>query len=61
MRVVCQKMMTHYFQQDSEVCIWWTLYYLLRPRERICDADAGESRGSDNMVDEEHANFHIRT
>ncbi len=54
-------MMTYYFQQDSEVCIWWTLYYPPRPRGRICDADAGESHGSDNMVDDERAYFHILT
>lgn len=24
--------MTHYFRQDSEVCIWWTLFYPMSPQ-----------------------------
>jgi len=42
---------------SSEVCIQWTLYYPMRPRERICEwqwsdaTDAGRSRDSNNMAD----------
>ncbi len=39
----------HYFQLDSEVCIQWTLYYPMRPQEKIYEwqwrnaTDAGRS------------------
>jgi len=47
--------MTYYFRWDFEVCIRWTLYYPMRPQERIyqwqwCDAtDSGRSHDNDNM------------
>ncbi len=48
--------MTYYFWHDSEVCIGWTLYYPMRPRERIYEwqrsnvTDAGRSRDRKNMT-----------
>jgi len=47
----------NYYLQVSEVCIWWTLNYPMRPWERICQCqwsdatDVGRSHVNNNMVD----------
>lgn len=48
--------MTHYFRRDSEICIWWTLFYPMSPQKRICEwqesntSDAGRLHDNDNMT-----------
>lgn len=54
---------TFYFCQDSEVCIWCTLYYPIRPHERICEwqwsdtTDTGRLHDRNNMADIVPLNF----
>jgi len=49
-------MINYSIWRDYEVCIRWTLYYPMRPRERICEwwwsdaTDAGRARDKGNMA-----------
>ncbi len=44
--------MAYYFRRDSEVHIQWTLYYPMRPLERICNSceATDDGRSHDNMT-----------
>lgn len=52
--------MTYYLWQDSEVRIQWTLYYLLRPQEKIHDWQSSDDNRA-NMADYVRLDFSHNT